>query len=57
MGMNMSYSIDVLKKSAFQHELMSILALEAEENRDETWVIVQDYFKARIKELDVATKR
>ena len=53
----MSYSIDVLKKSAFHHELMSVLALEPQENRDEAWMIIQDYFKARIKELDEATKR
>lgn len=53
----MSYSIDTLKKSAFHHELMNVLELEALENRDENWVVVQDYFKARIKELDEATKR
>jgi hypothetical protein len=51
------YSIDVLKKAAFEDELMNILNLEVLENRDETWIIIHDYFKARLKELDKATKR
>jgi len=52
-----SYSIDVLKKAAFEDELMNVLSLETLENRDEAWLIIQDYFKARLKELEVTTKR
>jgi len=51
------YSIDVIKKATFEDELMNVLNFEALENRDEAWVIIQDYFKARLKELDKATKR
>lgn len=53
----MSYSIDVLKKSAFQHELMSVLDVIPLTERGEEWVAVKDYFVKRLKELDVATKR
>ncbi len=53
----MSYSIDVLKKSAFHHELMSVLNTIPPTERDDNWAIVEDYFKARIKELDKTTKR
>lgn len=53
----MSYSIDVLKKSAFQHELMSVLSIVPLTERDEEWMAAKEYFEKRIKELDLATKR
>ena len=52
----MSYSIDVLKKSVFQHEIMNVLDAIPLSERDEKWVAVEEYFKARMKELDKLTK-
>lgn len=53
---SLSYSVDVLKKSAFQDELTNVLEIVPVEYRDEEWVIVEAYFKRRIKQLDEKTK-
>lgn len=53
----MSYSIDVLKKSAFLHETMNVLEIVPLSERDEEWMTVKEYFVKRMKELDNATKR
>ena len=52
----MSYSLDVLKKSVFEDELINILGLIPTESVDEGTVSVIEYFKRRIKELDAKTK-
>ena len=52
----MSYSTDMLKRSAFQDELTNILDIVPAEYRDEEWVIVQAYFQKRIKEIERAYK-
>jgi hypothetical protein len=52
----LSYSIDVLKKSVFEDELINTLGLIPTESVDEDTVSVIEYFKRRIKELDAKTK-
>lgn len=52
----MSYSIDVLKKSSFQHEFTNILNIVPLSKRDENWKAVEEYFRTRIEELDKATR-
>lgn len=52
----MSYSVDVLKKSAFQDELTNVLEIVPVEYRDQEWVTVEAYIKRRIKQLDEKTK-
>jgi hypothetical protein len=54
----LSYSVDVLKKSAFQDELTNVLLLKLGANMMEDLErdIVVEYFKRRIKELDEKTK-
>ena len=52
----LSYSIDVLKKSVFEDELINTLSLIPVESVDEDTVSVIEYFKRRIKELDAKTK-
>jgi hypothetical protein len=55
---SLSYSVDVLKKSAFQDELTNVLLLKLGANMMEDLErdIVVEYFKRRIKELDEKTK-
>jgi uncharacterized circularly permuted ATP-grasp superfamily protein len=53
---SLSYSVDVLKKSAFQDELTNVLEIVPVEYRDQEWVTVEAYFKRRIKQLDEKTK-
>lgn len=55
----MSYSVDVLKKSAFQDEIMNVLEMESTKLNMGNLAhnIVLSYFKARIKELDESTKK
>jgi hypothetical protein len=54
----MSYSVDILKKSAFQDELMNVLDSENAKLKMGNLAhgIVLSYFKNRIKELDKSTK-
>ena len=52
----MSYSIDALKKSAFEDELNNVLNLVPSEYLDKDTVSVIEYFKRRIKELDAKTR-
>jgi hypothetical protein len=52
----MSYSIDMMKKSAFQDELTNLLDITPTECRDEEWCIVHAYFQKRIKEIERAYK-
>ena len=54
----MSYSVDVLKKSTFQDELMNVLESENAKLKMGNLArgIVLSYFKNRIKELDEKTK-
>jgi hypothetical protein len=48
----MSYSIDMMKKSAFQDELTNILDIVPAEYRDDEWIIVHNYLCQRIKEIE-----
>lgn len=48
----MSYSIDMMKKSAFQDELTNILDIVPAEYRDDEWIIVYNYLCQRIKEIE-----
>lgn len=52
----LSYSIDVLKKSAFQDELTNVLELLPEEQVDRETLDVIEYLRRRIKEIDKNTK-
>lgn len=52
----LSYSIDVLKKSAFQDELTNVLELLPEEQVDRATLDVIEYLRRRIKEIDKRTK-
>jgi len=52
----LSYSVDVLKKSAFQDELVNVLNIVPLEYRDQEWITAEAYIKRRIKELDEKTK-
>jgi len=54
----MSYSIQVLKKSAFHDELVNILERESCRLQlgNLAHGIVVDYFKRRIREIDEVTK-
>jgi hypothetical protein len=52
----MSYSIDMMKKSAFQDELTNILDIVPAEYRDDEWIIVHNYLCQRIKEIERAYK-
>ena len=55
----MSYSVNILKKSAFQDELMNVLESENAKLKMGNLAhgIVVSYFKNRIKELDEQTKQ
>lgn len=55
----MSYSIDVLKKSTFQDELMNVLESENAKLKMGNLAhgIVLSYFKNRIKELDESSNK
>lgn len=48
----MSYSIDMLLKSAFSHEIRSVLDLVPIEEQDQEYLNVKDYLNKRIKEID-----
>ena len=48
----MSYSIDMLLKSAFSYELRCVLNLVEIEYQDEAYIHVVEYLKNRIKEID-----
>ena len=50
------YSVDVLKKSAFQDELTNVLELLPVEQVDQETLDVIKYLKRRVKELDEKTK-
>lgn len=52
----MSYSVDMLKKSAFQDELTNVLELLPVEQLDQTTLDVIAYLKARINEIDKNAK-
>lgn len=52
----LNYSVDMLKKSAFQDELTNILELLPEEQVDQETLNVIEYLKRRIKEIDKNTK-
>lgn len=48
----MNYSVDMLKKSAFQDELTNVLELLPVEQVDQKTLDVIEYLKHRIKEID-----
>lgn len=52
----LNYSVDMLKKSAFQDELTNILELLPVEQVDQETLNVIEYLKRRIKEIDKQTK-
>ena len=52
----LNYSVDMLKKSAFQDELTNVLELLPEEQVDQETLDVIKYLKRRVKELDEKTK-
>lgn len=49
--MNESYSIRMLKKSAFEHEILNSIDILSIDQIDEELVIVRNYLTKRIKEL------
>lgn len=51
-----SYSAAMLKRSAFQDELVNVLNVLPEEDIDEATVVVQEYLKKRLKQLEKMTK-
>ena len=52
----LNYSVDMLKKSAFQDELTNILELLPVEQVDQETLNVIEYLKRRIKEIDKNAK-
>jgi hypothetical protein len=54
----MSYSVDILKKSVFDHEIRNLLDTESTKLRMGNLAhnIVLTYFKTRLKEIDESTK-
>jgi hypothetical protein len=54
----LSYSIDLIKKSAFQDELTNVLELKANGTlvEDAERMIVIEYLKRRIREIDKTVK-
>lgn len=48
----MSYSIDMLLKSAFSYEIRSVLDLVQIDEQDEPHIIIKEYLEKRIKEID-----
>jgi hypothetical protein len=49
--MSDSYSIQMLKASAFDHELRNVIDLLPLDQQDEETVVVKNYLLKRIKEL------
>lgn len=49
--MSESYSIQMLKVSAFDHELRNVIDLLPLDQQDEEAVVVKNYLLKRIKEL------
>lgn len=47
-----SYSSDLLKRAAFQDELVNQVQTTPVEYRNEEWTVIQDYLKRRIAEID-----
>ena len=47
-----SYSIDLIKRSAFEDELHNIIDILPEEEKQEDLAVVINYFKYRMKEID-----
>jgi hypothetical protein len=47
-----NYSIEMLKKFAFTHELNNVLKHISIDQRDEKYIIVFEYISKRVKEID-----
>ena len=52
MELIMSYSVDVMKKSAFQDELINVLGAIPNDKVDSNIVAVRDYLTKRVKEIE-----
>ncbi len=52
----MSYSIEVMKRSAFHDELVNVIGTMHPEKVDANIIAVRDYLTKRIKEMDRNTK-
>lgn len=55
----MNYSVDTLKKAAFHDELenvLKVLTIEAPDYIDPDIVVVMEYLKKRLKEIDSSYK-
>lgn len=52
----MSYSIEVMKRSAFHDELVNIIGTMPPDKIDANIIAVGDYLTKRIKEMDRAHK-
>ena len=53
----MNYSVDMLKKSAFQDEITNVLELYPADQVDEKILNVVEYLRDRIKFIDKNIKR
>lgn len=52
----MSYSIEVMKRSAFHDELVNVIGTMPSDQIDANIIAVKDYLTKRIKEMDRKTK-
>jgi len=49
---NLSYSVDMLLRSAFVYEILNNLNLVEVEYQDENYLNIKSYFERRVKEID-----
>ena len=52
LEIDMSYSIEVMKRSAFHDELVNIIGIMPPDKIDANIIAVRDYLIKRIKEMD-----
>ncbi len=52
LEIDMSYSIEVMKRSAFHDELVNIIGTMPPDKIDANIIAVRDYLTKRIKEMD-----
>ena len=56
LEIDMSYSIEVMKRSAFHDELVNVIGTMPSDQIDANIIAVKDYLTKRIKEMDRKTK-
>jgi len=47
-----SYSTDIMKKTAFQDELINVIGIMPPDKMDPNLIAVRDYLSKRIKEIE-----